>query len=46
MRADVALVRAVVGSDAGVAAVLRWSDPSTPHDSARSMPGHGEHSGH
>jgi hypothetical protein len=63
VRADVALVRAVIGSDAGitlwdadtadevdvtggVGAVLRWSDPSTPHDSARSMPGHGEHSGH
>ncbi len=63
VRADVALVRAVVGSDAGVTlwdadtggeveltggvgAVLRWSDSSTPHDSARSMPGHGEHPGH
>ncbi|HEX3003527.1 MAG TPA: Vms1/Ankzf1 family peptidyl-tRNA hydrolase [Angustibacter sp.] len=63
VRADIALARAVVGSDAGVtlwdvdtdgevdltggvAALLRWSDPSTPHDSARSMPGHGEHSGH
>ena len=27
----------------GVAAVLRWSDRSTPHDALPSMPGHGEH---
>lgn len=47
-RQDVAVVDEVDDVDltGGVAAVLRWSDPSTPHDSARSMPGHGEHSGH
>jgi hypothetical protein len=26
----------------GVGALLRWSDPSTPHSAAPSMPGHGE----
>jgi hypothetical protein len=26
----------------GVGALLRWSDPSTPHSGAPSMPGHGE----
>ena len=26
----------------GIGAVLRWSDRSTPHDAAPSMPGHGE----
>jgi Bacterial archaeo-eukaryotic release factor family 2 len=26
----------------GIGATLRWSDESTPHDQARSMPGHGE----
>lgn len=26
----------------GIAAVLRWSDPSTPRDAIPSMPGHGE----
>jgi hypothetical protein len=26
----------------GIGAVLRWSDPSTPHDAVPSMPGHGQ----
>jgi hypothetical protein len=29
----------------GVGALLRWSDPSTPHADAPSMPGHGESPG-
>ena len=56
VRADAAIVWALVGSGAGitllaeddpplpdgVAALLRYSDVSTPHDAAPSMPGHGE----
>ncbi|WP_270888737.1 baeRF2 domain-containing protein [Pedococcus sp. 5OH_020] len=56
VRADAALLWAVLGTDAdislvgdetgsmrdGIGALLRWSDPATPHDEVPSMPGHGE----
>ena len=45
-RADLTFVdRHQVGLRDGVGALLRWSDPSTPHADAPSMPGHGESPG-
>lgn len=43
--AAVVLVPAEVTLPGGVAAVLRWADGATPHDSGPSMPGHGEQPG-
>lgn len=43
--AEVVLVPAEVMIPDGAAAVLRWDDPATPHDSSPSMPGHGERPG-
>jgi len=45
-RADLTFVdNHQVGLRDGVGALLRWSDPSTPHADAPSMPGHGESPG-
>lgn len=43
--ADVVLVPAEMTLPGGVAALLRWTDEVTPHDSGPSMPGHGEQPG-
>jgi len=43
--AVVVLVPPELSLPEGAAAVLRWNDPATPHDSGPSMPGHGEQPG-